>query len=357
MPGRPRLALVVAAHCASMRPLPALEPAARRLYGLLLDPMRGVCDAALEGRTSLVLGEPSAGEIVADVRDAIRNAGETGGTLVLALMGHGFTGAGNCLYFMGGGSHDGVARTSANVNSMLTEAADEVGIGSVAAIVDTCFAGTGAPSSQDLVTGVRQGQSNVAVLMAAAANEPAYGLRLSREVADVIETGAEHIDGTCPAFLDVEAVRELVKNKTAGQIPTAAIRLGDAFGTAPWLSLNARHSSATNDPIVSDGHASMAILSRGEILSLIQLLVAIPAVHDFSRVEKVVAQLPMPIPAHVIDSDRRGIDLAELLHTFEANTELDPWRRMIDLLRMESGGDPHPVDVLAAELRSLGLFR
>ena len=84
--------LVIASQCRRMNQLDQLEEVARELHTALLDEeARGCVPGLPHGRPSLYYDKLSSAEIRVTVEDAIRYAGDQGATLVLALLGHGFT--------------------------------------------------------------------------------------------------------------------------------------------------------------------------------------------------------------------------------------------------------------------------
>src|SRR5262245_37499224 len=121
--------LVVASQCRAMPALTALEAAARDLHAVLRDETIGACTAALPDEVSMLQGELSRDEIDASIRAAVQRAAEAGATLVLALLGHGFTpGNASSVYFMAGDSREDDILSAVDIEHLLTAAADTIGV-------------------------------------------------------------------------------------------------------------------------------------------------------------------------------------------------------------------------------------
>jgi len=191
--GTPRHVIVIASQCESMPYLKGLGEAAERLYAVLRDPAIGACSPGLRNCESLLIGTEDSpltqDDIDSKLRAAIRFAGDTGATLILAIMGHGFALPGSGLYFEAWDSSEDRPLSSVNVTEHLTTAIAEPAIDGLVALIDTCMATNAVPTKQDLIAGFQGGRTRFAALMASGSTEPAYGLALSRTIAKVLAAG------------------------------------------------------------------------------------------------------------------------------------------------------------------------
>ena len=233
--------LVIASQCRSMNQLDRLEEAARELHAVLLDEEHGGCVPGLpDGRPSLYYDKLSSAEIRATVEDAIRHASDQGATLVLALLGHGFTpGDAPSLYLMGPDAVEGDALSAVDVGSLLRNAADRPGIDGVIGIIDTCHAAGSLPSTRELTTGLRAGQTRLALLVASTVAQSAFGLQLSRELKALIHQG---IDDAGPVLFLGDVVA-LVRNRISGQtVGSLDYNADPSADSSLWLCANTRHN-------------------------------------------------------------------------------------------------------------------
>lgn len=237
--------LIVASQCRAMPYLDGLHDAAAQLSRRLLDPALGGCVPALPDGVALLGGRQGDEHIPSDtIRAAIAEAAQRaaavdeGATLVLALLGHGFTpGASPSLYMMGADSIDQDRRTGVYVAEALNGAADQTGINGVIALVDTCSAAAAVPLAFELTTGVRGGQARLAVLAASGATQDAYDLRFSRTLADVLDTGIS----TAPPTLTVAELGRALDRLIPGQnIIYNEYGGGLAKTESLWLARNRR---------------------------------------------------------------------------------------------------------------------
>ncbi|MET7285121.1 hypothetical protein [Streptomyces sp. NPDC005573] len=236
----PRHLLVVGAQCAAMGHLDRLTESATLLHGVLSDPDLGGCAPGLpDGRSLLVGPDLAAGSIDGHVRDAYRFAGERGAVLVLALLGHGFVpGATSSLYYMGADSRPEERDRAVEVGPLLRDAADRDGVHGVVCVVDTCHAGGAMPDSRELAAGVRGGSSRLAVLTSCGAAQPAIDLRLSRELAGLLQRGAD--EGG--RFIDAGTAARALRGRLPGQNVGFQDWDGHPFAREPlWLAPNPRH--------------------------------------------------------------------------------------------------------------------
>jgi hypothetical protein len=247
--GNRRHLLVVGSQCEAMPDLPTLGDRTRRLHEVLRDPQLGGCLPALpDGRSLLVEvdNDPLRHTALNEAIDqAIGHAADRQATLVLALLGHGFKpGDDPNLYFMAWDTIEGSRRSAVNVTARLTEAVDEPGIDGVIALVDTCFAATAPPAGVSLVSGTRQGRTRLAVLMAAAANQPAYDLRFSDAVSDILRAGIRDRSEQ----LELPVVKQVVDDRLPDQPATLflydGIRALQGTGLGLWLAHNRQQVDA-----------------------------------------------------------------------------------------------------------------
>lgn len=232
--------LVIASQCRRMNQLDQLEEVARELHTALLDEELGGCVPGLpHGRPSLYYDKLSSAEIRVTVEDAIRYAGDQGATLVLALLGHGFTpGDAPTLYLMGTDAVEGDPLSAVEVGSLLRNAADRPGVNGVIGIVDTCHAAGSLPSAHELTTGLRAGQTRLALLMASTVAQSAFGLQLSRKLSALIHQG---INDAGPA-LSLGDIATPLRNQIGGQtVGSLDYNADPSADSSLWLCANTRH--------------------------------------------------------------------------------------------------------------------
>ncbi|GAA0591486.1 hypothetical protein GCM10009546_62430 [Actinomadura livida] len=248
-----RHVLVVATQCRSMSTLTALEPAARELANALRDPGVGGCDPGLPGGESVLYGELAAPEIEAAVRTSISRAAENGATLVLALLGHGFTpGDDPTLYLMARDSKNGDRSSAVDVGRLVGEAVDHVGVKGVFVIVDACDAAGAIPPASTLTIGSSSGKTRLALLMAAAVNQPAYDMAMSRELVRLLDAGLAR---AAPHLCLPEITLELREHIAQQSITHFSYDGSDSY-VPLWLSRN-RHVQANMSPLGSYGTAEL----------------------------------------------------------------------------------------------------
>ncbi|MGW0854704.1 vWA-MoxR associated conflict system protein [Streptomyces sp. NPDC002690] len=239
-----RHAIVVASQCATMPVLEKLEPAARALHRVLTDPDLGGAEPTDD---SLLIDPPSAEDVRRAVHAAAARARRDGGVLIVALLGHGFVSPG--LRFMVRDSTETSSGSAVDVPGLLGEAANDTE--GVIALIDTCHGGAAPPSPDVLASGVRDGQVRLAVVMAAAANQDAFGMNLSLALAAVIRRG---LDDRGPYLLVdddlMSAVRAEVLKRDVGQtIGRSVFDQYDFAESALWLSHNRRASYGSGSGI------------------------------------------------------------------------------------------------------------
>jgi hypothetical protein len=239
--------LVIATQCRAKDPLEHLEEAAAALYGVLADEAAGECQPGLRDEDSLLCGTLTSREIEARVREAIEYADEENATLILALLGHGFSpGDATTLYFMG---YDAVGDrlSGVEVGTLLRDAADAPGISGVIGIVDTCYAGSAPPRLDELARGLRGGRVQLTLLMASSAAEQAFGLRFSRELADVLRHGLPDAG----PLLRAGDVKEELQRRVRGQT-VSKLEYDADLSAAPalWLARNVKHDDGQLEDLI-----------------------------------------------------------------------------------------------------------
>ncbi|MGW6576450.1 vWA-MoxR associated conflict system protein [Streptomyces sp. NPDC054945] len=174
-----------------MPTLPRLEEAARDLHSVLTDASLGACVSRTGEYASLVVSDSLEPEDVHKaVREAVRRAREDNAVLVLALLGHGFTAPQQTdLHFMVASSSTGSPISAVDVGRLLAVAVDESGVEGVIALIDTCYSAGGMPDAGRIAGGVRSGQTRLSVLTAAAADQQARGMRLTRALVAILREG------------------------------------------------------------------------------------------------------------------------------------------------------------------------
>ncbi|MFD5016233.1 vWA-MoxR associated conflict system protein [Streptomyces chartreusis] len=211
---------------------------------MLTDPALGGCVPRTGEHPSLLVSSKLAAEDVRKaVTESVRRAKADSSVLVVALLGHGFTAPQRTeLYYMVRDSTPQSTSSAVHVGQLLTDAADEVGVDGVIALIDTCRAAGAIPDTGRLAGGVRSGRARLAVLTAAAADQNARDMRLSFALVRVIKEGLAgagsmlHVDRTL-----TEALREQVSGQTVGR----AEYDNDPFALQGlWLAYNRRHTRA-----------------------------------------------------------------------------------------------------------------
>ena len=253
-----RHVLVIGTQCKSKAELIRLREAARGLHDALREGVIGACESGLPGGESLIYGNLESAAIASLVREAIAHAAEHAATLVLALLGHGFTpGADTALYLMGWESQEGIRDTAVDVRALLIEAADRPGVRSVIGIIDTCTAAAAAPSTAQLATGTRAGQTRLSLLLASAVGQPAYDMRMSRELASLMRTGL----AGAGLRLTLGDVKARIQGALAGQDIVKVDYDGAVSSEAEWLAYN-RHGSGHALAAASYGMAQLHTVLR-----------------------------------------------------------------------------------------------
>ncbi|MFI0518482.1 caspase family protein [Streptomyces sp. WSLK1-5] len=233
---------VIAAQCTSMGELTQLDKAARKLHDVLTDPDLGGCRARAGSHPSLLVGDDLTTEDVEKAVDsALQQAKADSAVLVLAMLGHGFTPPQRSeLYFMVRDSTTQSTRSAVDVGRVLTEAADEPGVDGLIAIVDTCHAGGAVPDAGRLAGGVRAGRSRLAILTAAAADQPARDMSLSLSLAKTLRAG---VPGAGPALYVDRVLAEALRDHVSGQVIGRAEYDQDPFPLEGlWLARNPSHT-------------------------------------------------------------------------------------------------------------------
>lgn len=112
----PRHVLVVGAQCEGGARLEGLEDAAHGLHTVLVDPKLGGC--VDRGNDSLLIGTSlGKNRVEAAVEKAAQLARRDGGTLILALLGHGEGAQGAALHFVTSGKRNDPPLMNVNVPS------------------------------------------------------------------------------------------------------------------------------------------------------------------------------------------------------------------------------------------------
>ncbi|WP_435256397.1 hypothetical protein [Streptomyces althioticus] len=238
-----RLLLILAPQNMAMGHLDKLEGAARALGEVLQHDDLGQCSPALADGAAVLYGtDITQTRIETAVRAAAQRAGDTGATLVLVILGHGMAPRGHSeLYLMGADAQPDVLSTTVNVGHLLVQAAEQPGVNGVIGLVDTCHAAGAVPDIKALVAGVRSGRTRVSLLMASGAEQEAYDLVFSRELAELLRQG---IPGA-GTHTGVSTLKEKLRHTVIGQDIVSWEHDGDHFAVQGlWLSHNARHTGA-----------------------------------------------------------------------------------------------------------------
>ncbi|HEX5406294.1 MAG TPA: hypothetical protein VFX16_28805 [Pseudonocardiaceae bacterium] len=228
-----RVSLVVAAQNDSAGHLSHLGPAAAELRARLADPEIGAC-APIDAQPT------TKAEIEQAVIAAIRTAGGHEAVLVLAFLGHGFTtDQDSHLYYMAADTGVASPASGVDVARLVAEAAGEPGVAGVIVLIDTCHAAGGVPDAHRITGGAGGGRTQVAVLFASTADQPAYSMQFTTALNVVLRDG---IAGAGPwLHLGHDLVTQL-----------RAMTVGQAVGTLKydanpyamgelWLARNIAH--------------------------------------------------------------------------------------------------------------------
>lgn len=259
-----RHALVIATQCRNMRALNRLAPAAEDLRDVLLHPHYGACSPALPDGSALIMGALGQGEIENAVRAAVEHAAQRQATLILALLGHGFTpGTQATLYLMAAESREDDANSAVNVPALLEAAINRANVRGVVTLVDTCHAAGAMPAAPALASGAAQGRTRLDLLMAAAVGQPAVDFRMTHALVRLIRDGAGDA-----ANLDLASIVDELRRQARPQ----AVAFQRYHGTAGnlWLSHNARVAVST-DKLGAYGYSRYRSLMRSAFPDLAEL--------------------------------------------------------------------------------------
>jgi hypothetical protein len=248
--GQSRHVLVVGAQCEAMGTLTRLPEAARELHAVLTDPARGACLPRTGDHGSLLVSDTLTPEDVRTaVHEAVRRAQADNAVLVVALLGHGFTPPQQAdLYYMVAKSTVGSTMSAVNVGQLLTEAVDERGVEGVIALIDTCHAAGAMPDAGRIAGGVRAGRTRLSVLTAAAADQPARGMRLTFALSEVLREG---IAGAGTAVYPDARLTEELRGRIVGQAVGRFEYDNDPFvAEGLWLARNARSAPGVRGGVV-----------------------------------------------------------------------------------------------------------
>ncbi|MFD1145510.1 vWA-MoxR associated conflict system protein [Saccharothrix hoggarensis] len=233
----PRRFVVIATQCPSAEVrLPDLERAAEELRGVLEAPDLGAATG------DALIGEATQPKVEAAVRHAIAEAGAEGAVLVVALLGHGFSPNGSTLYYMAHDTRDGEPASGVDVGKLLSEAAQQPGIEGVIALVDTCYSASGVPDVRQVVSGVSNGQSGLAVMMSSASNQRSYHMNFTFALTDLARDG---MPGEREQLYVTGRLMAALRTKVSTQTPASLVFDGGTESGALWLVRNRRDLSTT----------------------------------------------------------------------------------------------------------------
>lgn len=230
--------------------LTRLEKAARELHTVLTDPARGGCTPRAGKHGSLLISSELAPEDVYEaLRKAARRARDDNAVLVVALLGHGFTPPQQTdLHFMVADSTVDSTLSAVDVGRLLGTAADEPGVDGVIALIDTCHATGAMPDAGRIAGGVRAGRTRLSVVTAAAADQPARGMRFSFALAAVLQNG---IAGAGPGVYADARLTDELRARTKGQVVGRFEYDNDPYAAEGlWLARNVRSAPGTAGGVV-----------------------------------------------------------------------------------------------------------
>ncbi|MEU4464097.1 hypothetical protein AB0G20_10330 [Streptomyces sp. NPDC024017] len=227
--------LVVGAQCEGGARLEGLEDAARGLHAVLVDPKLGGC--VNRGDDSLLIGTGlGKSQVETAVEKAAQRARRDGGTLILALLGHGEGAQGAALHFVTSGKRNDSPLLNVSVPSLLGDTLNHHGLNGLVAIVDTCLSGGAMPPTADVVAGRQQGNVRFSLLFAATAHEPAFDMRLSTELTRLIEEGQPGAGDFLK--LDGDLIKRLDERIPGQQPGLSTFDGGSRIGDDLWLAHN-----------------------------------------------------------------------------------------------------------------------
>lgn len=237
-----RVSLVVAAQNEPAGHLPSLDRAATELRACLTDQEIGAC-TPIDSRPS------TKAEIEQAVSTAIHTAGKRGAVLVLAFLGHGFTtDQDSHLYYMATDTRIDSPSSGVDVARLVGEAAGEPGVAGVIVLIDTCHAAGGVPDAHRVTGGTGGGRTQVAVLFASTADQPAYGMQFTTALNVVLRDG---IVGAGPwlhlSHHLVSQLRAVIVGQVVGSLSYDANPY--AMGEL-WLARNVAHRAGVVTDVV-----------------------------------------------------------------------------------------------------------
>lgn len=234
-----RHVLVVGAQCHTDSPAERanLTKAAQGLHAALVRPDLGGCTDLGEGRSLLVDLAPGKDVVVRAIDAAVDRARQDQGTLVLAFLGHGVGGNGGRTYFVTSGSQNEQAIShELDVTSVIEAAVNDTALGGLVVLVDTCYAAGAMPSPTALTSGVRQGNVACSLLFATSAGLPAWDMRLSTALTELLEAG---IPDAGDHLLVGDRMTDELRDRITTQTPSSMNFNGTRLPGGPlWLSHN-----------------------------------------------------------------------------------------------------------------------
>ena len=249
-----RHVLVIASQNEAMGHLDQLDKVAGELNDVLRDSEIGACSPGLRNGESLLTGELTAAAVANAIISAVRYAGEERATLVLALLGHGFTPDNNpALYYMGCDSRNEVPLEAVNVRALLGEAADQPGVRAVIALIDTGTAAAAIPAN--VAAGTQDGKTGLALLMASPVATSAYDLGMSRELIRLLKSGMAGADTT----LRLEVIGPHIQAALDAQDIRGFSYPGDYHAEPMWLAYNRQADSALTTGSFGDAELAAAL--------------------------------------------------------------------------------------------------
>lgn len=237
-----RVSLVVATQNGSAGHLPALDAAATGLRERLADQEIGGC-------TPVDTQPATKAEIEHAVSDAIRTAGELGAVLVLAFLGHGFTtDQDSHLYYMASDTRIASPASGVDVARLVAEAAGEPGVAGVIVLVDTCHAAGGVPDVHRITGGAGGGRTQVAVLFASTADQPAFRMQFTTALNSVLRDG---IAGAGPRLHPSNELAARLRAKVVGQVVGSLNYDANPYAMGElWLARNVAYQAGLMTGVV-----------------------------------------------------------------------------------------------------------
>ncbi|MFI1763833.1 tetratricopeptide repeat protein [Streptomyces sp. NPDC020800] len=256
-----RRALVIASHWAVQEDKPEdrlslLEPCATELRDLLMDPLRGDCEAALGD--GLLMNPRTAAEVTSAVAEAFEEASAAGASLVLCFLGHGHVvREGEFLYPVCSTPAAPGPGTAVDLTAEIGDLARRHGgVRELTVVIDACWSGyAGLFAAQQWFRPAMQTGRRIE-LLTSSDGRFSYALQFSRALNDLVGHGDIRLD----EILRSGPVRKAVQLRLTRQIPQAASYDGGGAPGDPHDTWFARNIAYQPELSVLAGSADRDVL-------------------------------------------------------------------------------------------------